>query len=170
MIQLDLLTLHAKRMQEAVLCLCRNEHRVAALMLFYATIDQMAWLTIPGEADVRGPDFMRWVDDYMPLQEDEQLAKLTSGDLWGARCGYLHTAGPSSSSLRNKVAKNLIAYSYGPVMATSNFDGTLAVRFEALVAAFLTAVLRFKDRLDSDSVKSGIAAKKLPLMSQDWGI
>lgn len=170
MTELEPLIRHSMRMQEAILCLCKNDHRVAGLMLFYAAMDQMAWLTIPGDDDVKGRDFIDWIEKYMPLKDDKQLAKLTPTDLWGARCGYLHTASPESSSLRKGTAKSQIAHSYGPVVATSLVEGTVAVRFESLVAAFLTAVLRFRDDLNGNPSRKEVADKKLARMSQDWTI
>jgi hypothetical protein len=59
------------------------------LILLYATIDAMAWLDRPyGQDDVHADDFIDWVDTY--LLPDSGLP-CSGADMYGARCGFLHS-------------------------------------------------------------------------------
>lgn len=158
---------HAFKMQEAVLCLFKNDFRLAGLMLIFTTIDQMAWLSLADDDEVKGKDFMAWVDAYMLGRSNRGLESVTAGDLWGARCGLLHTATPESRSLRNGTAANKIAYTYGTVAATPLVPGWACVRVEDLVASFVTGVLRFKDELEADQDRNRIVNDKLCRMVLD---
>jgi hypothetical protein len=100
MISLPPLVAHAYKMQEAALCFIKNDFRLAALMLVFATIDQMARVSLLGDEDVRGNDVIAWVSTYMLGRNRTGLEAVTAGGLWRARCGSLHTATAESSSLR----------------------------------------------------------------------
>lgn len=85
MTSLPPLAAHAFRMQEAALCLLKNDFRLAALMLVFTTIDQMAWLSLPGDDDVKGKDFIAWVSTYMLGRNETGLENVTAADLWGGK-------------------------------------------------------------------------------------
>jgi hypothetical protein len=55
----------AYKMQEPALWLIKDDLRLAALMLVFTTIDQMALVSLLGDEDVRGNDFIAWVSTYM---------------------------------------------------------------------------------------------------------
>lgn len=77
---------HVKKSSEAIGCLREAGHHVAALMLTYAAIDQMSWLSIPGDMS-SGKDFKTWVKKYM-LGNSNLVC--SEDDLWAARNGLLH--------------------------------------------------------------------------------
>jgi hypothetical protein len=161
------LVAHAFKMQEAALYLIKNDFRLAALMLVFTTIDQMAWISLPGDEDVRGNDFVAWVDTYMLGRNRTGLEAVTAGDLYGARCGLLHTGTAESHSLRNGKASKKIAYSYGPMHATSLVSEWTFIRFEDLVNSLLAGILWFKDDLDADEQRASIANAKVARMLLD---
>lgn len=79
-------------------CFEQQRYR-AAIILIYSGIDSMAFLNLPvGEDEVRGADFVRWVERYIHFPGKE---KLTGADLYGARCSMLHTYGVKSKMSRN---------------------------------------------------------------------
>jgi len=158
---------HAFKMQEAALCLIKNDFKIAALMLVFTTIDQMAWVALPGDGDVKGKDFMAWVSTYMLGRNDAGLEAVTPGDLWGARCGLLHTATAESSSLKNGTASKKIAYSYGAVNATSLVSEWTVVKVEDLIQSLLAGILWFKADLDAHGDRAAIANAKVARMLLD---
>ncbi|MBW3512222.1 hypothetical protein [Janthinobacterium sp. NKUCC06_STL] len=158
---------HAFKMQEAAVCLLQNGYRLPALMLVYTTIDQMAWLSISGTGEAKGTDFIAWVDKYMLAHHNSGLEGVTAGDLWGARCGLLHTATAESRSLKNGTADSRIAYTYGRPVVPTLPDGWHHVDISDLVTSLLTAVVWFRDEIDSDAELAKSANEKLALMLQD---
>lgn len=167
MTSLPPLVAHAYKMQEAALCLIKNDFRLAALMLVFATIDQMAWVSLPDDEDVKGRDFMAWVSTYMLGRNRTGLEAVTAGDLWGARCGLLHTATAESSSLKKGTASKKIAYSYGAVNAASLVSEWTVIKVEDLVTSLLTGILWFKADLDEADDQRAIANVKVARMLLD---
>lgn len=75
-------------------CLER-ECLVSAVTLIFAAIDALAALTRPvGQLETDGDTFRAWADRFMP---PEKHVGCTAQDLWGARCGVLHTYSPEAA-------------------------------------------------------------------------
>ena len=84
----------------------------AALILTYAAMDAMAYLSMPeNKKDVQGVDFINWVKKYMET-DPKQPYQYNEIDLWGARCGIIHRYGVTSS-LSDNGKCNLLAYHNG---------------------------------------------------------
>jgi hypothetical protein len=67
-----------------------------ALILTYAAIDAMAFLSMPeSQKEVNGKDFINWVEKYMKT-DSKQPYQYQGIDLWGARCGIVHRYGATS--------------------------------------------------------------------------
>jgi hypothetical protein len=94
----------------AIRLLLDTDHTKPALIIMYAAIDTFgAWLRPEAEIDTVGKAggyFRKWAGDY--LLGDPKLT-CTPDDLWGARCGLLHTHTPSSKDSRDGKARE-IAY------------------------------------------------------------
>lgn len=149
---------YAKKMTEAITCLKDSGHVVGGIMLVYAAIDQMAWLSSPND-ETHGKEFKDWIDKY--ILPHNPLG-CTSSDLWGARCGLLHTGAAESRDLRNGNAQSKIYYTYGNMVCTENNEaGSVFIPFERLVVAYLAGVLWFMEDLKADSAKLESANKKL---------
>lgn len=83
-------------------------HTLPALVLLYSAIDVFASLQRPEtQADTDGSHFKKWAEDYVIKAS---LPTVTSEDLWGARCGLLHTHSPSSRDSRRGKARELCYY------------------------------------------------------------
>jgi hypothetical protein len=100
-------------------------------------------------------------------QNNAGLEAVTVGDLWGARCGLLHTGTAESSSLKNGTASKKIAYSYGAVNATSLVSEWAVVKVEDLIRSLVMGILWFKTDLDADGSKAAIANDKVAQMLLD---
>lgn len=167
MTSLPPLLAHGYKMQNATLCLIKNDFKLAALMLVFTTIDQMAWVSMPGDGDVQGKDFMAWVSVYMLGRHRAGLEEVSAGDLWGARCGLLHTATAESSSLKKGIASKKIGYSYGPLDATSLVSEWTVIKLENLATSLLTGILWFNEYLDEVDGRAAVANAKVARMLLD---
>src|SRR5256885_1307348 len=73
-------------------------YAMPGLILLYSLVDTMAWLSLPeGVEDVKGTDFIGWVRTY---GLEQRVAPCTADELYGARCGLLHSFSPDSRRSR----------------------------------------------------------------------
>jgi hypothetical protein len=99
-----LITGQAKQVTRAIeLCLAEDLWE-PALVLMLMFIDACAWLARPtNRADVTFADFVAWTEKY--LLPDSRL-ECTAAELYGARCGLLHSlTGESQLHRRKKIRK-----------------------------------------------------------------
>lgn len=149
---------HAKKITDAIVCLRDGGHYVAAVMLTYAAIDQMAWLSIPGDIS-HGNDFKAWVKKYM-LSKDNLVC--SEDDLWAARNGLLHMGIAESRDHTNGVAKNKIYYTFGNATCTNNSNSNVVfVNVENLTMAYLAGVLWFIEDLKQNQAQLARALEKI---------
>lgn len=119
------------------------------LVIVYSTIDTFGFLNAPvGQTEATGDSFRAWTGRYLlPRAMDPY----TPEDLWGARCGVLHTFGTASRWARQGKARQL-QYYLGTSPAVRQFvvvtglveDGAhLAVNLANLGRSFFHASLAF---------------------------
>src|SRR4051794_28242930 len=86
--------------------LCLNTGLVLpCVALIYSAIDQLACLDrAPEHKDVQRDDFIKWVDTYLLPGSGLNCSAI---DLYGARCGVLHSQSPQSRLSRLGEAKQL---------------------------------------------------------------
>lgn len=84
---------------------------VSAVTLMYATIDAVSALTRPmGDRETTRTVFLAWVQRFVPLQ---RLA-VTELELYGARCGVLHTYRPEAAVVQGGVRPIYYQWREGP--------------------------------------------------------
>lgn len=89
---------------------CLNaESPEASLVLIYSGFDTFGLLAAaPDVQDASGDTFMQWCEKYiLPRIKSVEGALVTAADLWGARCGVLHTSTPLSSKERQGKAHQI---------------------------------------------------------------
>jgi hypothetical protein len=93
-----------KQMIDAVEVCLKQDLWEPALILILSHIDALAWLSRPADRDdVTRPDFVAWIDKY--LLPDSNL-ECTAEELYGARCGLLHShTGESRLHRQHKIRK-----------------------------------------------------------------
>lgn len=96
----------------AIDLLCAHHMIQPALVLIYSTMDAAAWLDVEGQGDVTRQDFVRWVDRYVVPKSALNCSSL---ELYGARCGILHSFTAFSKLSRSGKARSL---SYASGVAT----------------------------------------------------
>lgn len=149
---------HANKLINATQCLRDGGHHIASLMIVYAAIDQMAWLSIEREKS-DSSDFRKWVEKYML---DKNPLGCTSDELWEARNGLLHMGTAESAAHLNGKVKNKIYYTTGPIHCVENkLENTIMIRSEDLITSFLCGVLWFINEIERNTTKLNIANSKI---------
>ena len=143
----------------------KNRLLLPGLLLLYAGIDIMAWLSREkSHADVERDDFIRWVDRY--LLPNAGLA-CSAMDLYAARCSLLHSY-TAESRLSRKGKARPIFYAWGTsrvkdLQQLINYVGTypaLAVHVNELFSAFQVGVQRFRQTLSNDPAQANLVYKR----------
>ena len=134
----------------------------AVLILAFSAMDAMAFLGMPAnKTDVGRKDFIAWAAQYIRFPGSEQLS---GEDLYGARCGLLHTYGSDSKLSREGHCRRLI-YIHGPTsQPIIPYTGSMAlvmVSIHALVRALFDAIDHFLPELFADSDRRGVAEQRL---------
>lgn len=137
------------------LCMNREPRMgIPALILLYAGIDGMAWVSIPDDRDeVTGDDFQDWTRSY--LLPDSGL-DCDEADLWAARCGLVHSQIMDSRIARQGRARHIWYHvgpgnrSFIPIHETSK-QLPATISLGQLVAAFRRGTERFFERIERDS-------------------
>jgi hypothetical protein len=134
----------------------------SAVVLTYSGIDSMAFLAMPEkQVNVTRTDFIAWCENYIRFP---CKAQLTGADLYGARCGMLHTFGVESNVTRAKQGR-MIAYMdhgvpevrYNPAVA----DDMVMVSILALAESFYRGVDRFLVDLFADQSRELVVKSRL---------
>jgi hypothetical protein len=136
----------------------------SALVLIYAGIEAMAFLDRPeNQQDVHGRDFIAWTDKYIRFPCSEQLTGL---ELYGARCGVLHSFSPVSRLSREQQEKcRLVGYmtkGVPEVRYKKRTDPSLViVSITGLAEAFFKGVERFKIEKFANPLTAPLAKERL---------
>lgn len=153
------------RQSEAIACLRDKGFKQATLVLLFAAIDQLAW--VASEKETVGSDgFKAWVQQYMVDRSPEFLSGATAADLWGARCGVLHTGAAESNDFRKGNARRIF-YSSNCGQVGSKDSTVLILSLEWLGSAFTAALVWFLNDLETDPEKDARAREKLARMLVD---
>ncbi|MCT7357999.1 hypothetical protein [Thalassolituus pacificus] len=152
---------HTKRNHAAIKILIEEKHHESALILIYAWIDRMAWLSVSDEAS--GADFKAWVNTY--LLPNSSLG-CSADDLWAARCAVLHTSTSYARDTKSGKAKR-IQYVCNDAISVSNIPSdTIFIYMIKLYQDAIGAVDKFDHYLESNDRQRQIAEKKLSMFFQ----
>jgi hypothetical protein len=137
----------------------------AALILTFSGIDAMASLEKnDGKNDVR-ERFENWVNEYMQFSDWPEAGL----ELYGARCGILHTYGPISD-LSEKGKVRLIGYSTGVSKRVMQDAELVLVDVEVLARHFFLGIANYLNVLVAEPVKRVKAAPRIQLMLQEFDL
>jgi hypothetical protein len=134
-----------------------RQSKLAFFILLFASIDAVASLQRPkNQPDTSGDLFKKWIDSY--LLPDSGLA-CTSEELWGARCGILHTLTAGSRLSRHGKARQIHYVSADDpcllpfLQAELDKAGSpvVVVDHHALLLAYIKAVGRFTNAIQTES-------------------
>jgi hypothetical protein len=134
------------------LCL-RSGLQLPALILVYVGIDAFGALGRPlGQKRKTGKDFIAWADRYMVKPSS---LSVTAVELYGARCGLLHTLG-SDSNLSDAGKMRPVVYSWGDrnvgpansLLEQIELPGVVA-KIENIADAFVEGIALFGQEVDA---------------------
>jgi len=128
----------------------QKDLRTSALILLYSGVDIAGWMH--GKKHTVQENFTAWVKAYM---RPEKTLGCTALDLYGARCGIVHTFTPGSTlQIKGKVRKVIYAWSPSRVVdlrKLTDFGAMsrqyVAVQGDALIAAYGAGLDEFLNEL-----------------------
>lgn len=142
-----------------------------ALALIYSGIDVLGWLASSVEYASR-PSFLDWVENYLlkavPLNR-------TALDLWGARCGILHTLTGKAKPMPGEQPRQICyAYSTAEIQKIQRSIDLgkmghkyVAIHLDDLWEAWRIGVVRFMEEMGKDpEMKSRVLKKAGKFYSQ----
>lgn len=117
-------------------------------MMAYTGVDQMAWLSVAKE-ETGSREFKEWAETYLDLS----AIGCSADDLWGARCGLLHTGAAESRDYRSSKAK-LVYYRDGdePIPSTHPCE-VVFIHVTQFFMSFVVGALRFLADVELDAKK-----------------
>ncbi len=143
-----------------------------ALILMYSGIDILGALLRPHhECEDAQKHFVQWASCYM-LKRRRLL--ITADDLWGARCGLLHTNRATSRHSKKGKAKELcyvLGFAKLPIALKqelqSQADGKVLTDVEELCESFVCGVVEFGNSLEHDlSLKALVLRNASQMLAQ----
>jgi hypothetical protein len=139
---------------------------MGAIILTYAAIDAMAFLSMPeNKKEVHRGDFVNWVEKYMET-DSKQPYQYRGIDLYGARCGIVHRYGATSRLSDSKRCK-IFGYHNG---SEHMYNPSVNVRVvlisgKRLINDFFKAMQRFlTDIMRDEELKKRIERRIVNLL------
>jgi hypothetical protein len=138
----------------------------SAMILLYAGIDAMAWLNLPPNVnDVEGADFKRWVADYfLPGSR----FNCSPEDMYGARCGLVHTNTSESKLNRKGRATKIFYYRERDGVKQGILQILMDeqhmpwfIDIDQLIINFRTAIERFIDDISTDTNRLDLVYERI---------
>lgn len=144
-------------------CLTNNAP-TGAILLTYCAIDAMAFLSMPAENQKSGrSDFKNWVEKYLKT-DSGQPYQYNKEDLYGARCGIVHTyCAESDLSKENKCKKivykpNCLKHFYEP----AKHPDLVVLGLNLFIRDFFDAVDSFLAEIEVDDNLRKRVEERLP--------
>ena len=142
-----------------------SKRELIAAQLLLAAIDIFAGLTRPREQEnTTGDQFITWCDKHISLKGRNY--ELTSLDLWGARCGFLHGYTPISRIFNEGRAK-MLAYvddAEEDVMCDDPTSNLVIVSLNSLYKSLCTGLLGVLAEVRANPDLAAIVNERLEMM------
>ena len=140
---------------DAISKLIKGNLYTQALIILYSAIDTLTWANLPG-GDVTQKDFINWVDKY--INPEKELG-CTAEDLYGARCGLVHSsAAVSRKSRKGETSEIWYATSPASINTLQEYakqvnETAKVVYFTDLLKEFVNASQKFYDEIALDEIR-----------------
>lgn len=141
-----------------------NNAPTGAVILTYCAMDTMAFLSMPAEKQkAERSDFKAWVKKYMKTDFIQQY-QYNEEDLYGARCGIVHTYGAESDLSRENKCKQII---YKPNCLKHFYDPAkhpdlVVLGVDLFIRDFFDAVCKFLSDIENDDNLKKRVEMRLP--------
>jgi hypothetical protein len=144
----------------------------AALALLYSAIDTLAFLGAPASTQCSTkPDFIAWCDRYI-VPSLGATGGTTGIDLYGARCGVLHTSSAASALGQQGKAREVWYQFEGRIgvnMMANTPQPALLLDMEILVSTFSKGSRAFLADLEGDQPRLATAQQRAQQFFS-WGV
>ncbi len=143
----------------------KNNATTGAIVLTYCAMDAMAFLSMhEGKQNVDKSDFKEWVKKYMKT-DPGQPYQYNEEDLYGARCGIVHTYSAGSDLSRKGKCKKIV---YKPnslkhFFLAKNKD-VVVLGVNLLIQDFFDAIDKFLIDIEKDEVLKRRVVDRLPYL------
>jgi len=140
----------------------KNKRYRATLLLIFSAMDAMAFLSMPGsQSDVKRHDFVCWTAKYIKFPGSRQLL---GAELYGARCGLLHTYGTESQMSREGKCRQLMFVDdvKNSAVRDNGNPKFVLVSIAGLKTALFAGIDSFLVDLFASPTQAMIAEKRLP--------
>lgn len=139
----------------------------SAVVLIYAGIDAMAFLSMPdNQEDVTRNDFVNWVDANLEFNSENQVSGL---ELYGARCGMVHNYGVFSKLSREEKVR-VIGYvdeSQDDIIIDQTGESSLVlISIRGFSYAFSKAIEKFVESVWNDEERMKTINERLRKLVQ----
>jgi hypothetical protein len=151
---------------DAVAGCLERDHFESAMILLYSGMDAMAWLNRPAKVDdVRGVDFQEWVDTYFLPSSGFNCS---ATDLYGARCGLVHSNTGESRLHRQGRARKVFYYRERDGVKEGIIQLMLDeaqepwfIDVDQFIDALRTAIDRFIDAVSNDATRLATVSERI---------
>ena len=157
----EVLSKTLRQITESIEILLEKRHSQSVLILLFTTIDILGSLIRPkSDLDTHSHFFKKWADDYMIAPSH---LPFTSEELWGVRCGLLHTHTPSSKLSRTGKIRQIHFFrgsslQYEQAMRTHESQkNVLYVNIDELYEHFKKGISAFYLQMETDASLRNIA-------------
>ncbi|MGA7194967.1 MAG: hypothetical protein WBW94_15175 [Anaerolineales bacterium] len=124
---------------DALNLLQRYQHNTQLLVVLYSAIDTMAWVGLPS-GDVTPKAFINWADKYLL---NAASLPCTAVDLYGARCGLVHSHSATSRGSKQGTARQI--WYYGKDQSAKFIANQIGNRNDVVPVRLLDLILAFGD-------------------------
>lgn len=142
----------------------KNNAPTGAVILTYCAMDAMAFLSMPdGKEKVSRSDFKDWVENYMKTGT-EQPYKYDKEDLYGARCGIVHTYAAESDSSRSNQCRKIVykPNSFKHFYEPEKHPDLVVLGIDLFIQDFFGAVDKFLCDIENDENLRKRVEERLP--------
>jgi len=142
----------------------KNNAPTGAVLLTYCAMDAMAFLSMPaGKQKADRSDFKNWVARYMKTDK-EQPYHYDKEDLYGARCGIVHTYSAESDLSKSNNCRMIV---YKPNCLKHFYDpeknpDLIVLGINLFIRDFYDAVTRYLDDIENDENLRKLVEDRLP--------
>lgn len=160
----ELFNKNIKQLLDAIQICIEKELITPSLILIYSAIDIMSWLNSEHPKESVKARFTHWVDRYMLSAKP---LKCTAIELYGARCGLVHTFTAESDLSQQGTIRQIIyasgaskASKLSAMITTAKLSNYVPLQVEELLEAVRRGLEAFKKELSGNPSKAAKVSAK----------
>jgi hypothetical protein len=153
------MTVQLEQLKDSIKLLLENGLVIPTLIMQYSAIEIVGWLDNDNPKAKTSEIFINWAKKYLVT---DNRVPCSAEDLYGARCGLVHTMTPKSNMSKKKQARQ-IGYAYGQAKsvklrnlhdAQGKSGEATAINIEALYSAWMDGKARWQREVMADTPRA----------------